>query len=46
MTWNLRGAEARKKCPEIELVTVPIVREKANLSKYRAAGREAGQPIS
>ena len=37
---NMRGAEAREKCPEIELVTVPVVREKANLSKYRAAGRE------
>ena len=37
---NMRGAEAREKCPEIELVTVPVVREKANLSKYRKAGRE------
>ena len=37
---SMRGAEAREKCPEIELVTVPVVREKANLSKYRKAGRE------
>ena len=37
---SMRGAEAREKCPDIELVTVPVVREKANLSKYRKAGRE------
>jgi len=37
---NMRGDEARDKCPEIELVMVPINRDKANLSKYRKAGRE------
>ena len=37
---SMRGEEAREKCPEIELVTVPERREKADLSKYRRAGRE------
>ena len=37
---NMRGDQAREKCPEIELVMVPVVRDKANLSKYRKAGRE------
>ena len=37
---NMRGEEAREKCPEIELVTVPERREKADLGKYRRAGRE------
>jgi len=36
---NMRGAEAREKCPGLQLVTVPVLRDKANLSKYRAAGR-------
>ena len=36
----MRGDQAREKCPEIELVMVPVVSEKANLSKYRKAGRE------
>ena len=40
VTRNMRGDQAREKCPEIELVMVPVVREKANLSKYRKAGRE------
>ena len=31
---NMRGDEAKQKCPEINLVQVPILREKANLSKY------------
>lgn len=30
----MRGDEAKKKCPIIELVSVPNVREKADLSKY------------
>ena len=37
---NMRGDQAREKCPEIELVMVPVISEKANLSKYRKAGRE------
>lgn len=30
---HMRGDEAKKKCPEIELVKVPCVRGKADLSK-------------
>lgn len=36
----MRGDEAKKHCPEIELVRVPNVREKADLTKYREAGKE------
>lgn len=36
----MRGDEAKKQCPELELVKVPIVRGKADLSKYRNAGKE------
>ncbi|XP_021932268.1 DNA polymerase eta isoform X2 [Zootermopsis nevadensis] len=40
VTRSMRGDEARKKCPDIILVHVPEVRGKADLSKYRDAGRE------
>ncbi|XP_046998076.1 DNA polymerase eta [Schistocerca americana] len=40
VTRHLRGKEARKKCPDIVLVSVPSVRGKADISKYRDAGRE------
>jgi len=40
VTRNMRGDEARKKCPNIVLVHVPEVRGKADLTKYRDAGRE------
>jgi DNA polymerase eta len=33
VTRNMRGDEARKKCPNIELVHVPEVRGKADLTK-------------
>lgn len=36
----MRGDDARKLCPEILLVTVPESREKADLQKYRDAGKE------
>lgn len=36
----MRGDEAKEHCPEIELVKVPNVREKADLSKYRNAGKQ------
>lgn len=36
----MRGDEAKEQCPDIELVKVPNVREKADLSKYRDAGKE------
>lgn len=37
---SMRGDEAKKQCPELELVRVPVVRGKADLSKYRNAGKE------
>lgn len=35
----MRGDEAKEHCPDIELVRVPNIREKADLSKYRDAGK-------
>lgn len=40
VTRHMRGNEAKKHCPEIVLVTVPTVRDKADLTRYRDAGRE------
>jgi len=40
VTRQMRGDEAREKCPDIVLVRVPEVRDKADLTKYRKAGRE------
>ncbi|XP_046676399.1 DNA polymerase eta [Homalodisca vitripennis] len=40
VTRHMRGEEAKKHCPEIQLVSVPSVRGKADLTKYRDAGRE------
>ena len=40
VTRQMRGDDAKKKCPEIRLVSVPEVREKADLTKYREAGKE------
>ncbi|XP_039279390.1 DNA polymerase eta [Nilaparvata lugens] len=40
VTRHMRGDEAKSHCPEIELVHVPSVRGKADLTKYRDAGRE------
>ena len=36
----MRGDEAKEQCPDIQLVKVPNVREKADLTKYREAGKE------
>lgn len=36
----MRGDEARRICPEIKLVTVPVAHEKADLTIYRDAGTE------
>lgn len=35
----MRGDEAKQHCPDIELVKVPNIRQKADLSKYRDAGK-------
>ena len=40
VTRNMRGDDAKEKCPEIVLVKVPEVRGKADLTKYRNAGQE------
>lgn len=40
VTRHMRGEEAKKHCPDIELVSVPSVREKADLTKYRDAGKD------
>ncbi|XP_064118794.1 DNA polymerase eta-like [Macrobrachium nipponense] len=37
---GMRGDEARSKCPDIQLVTVPVNRGKADLTRYRDAGKE------
>ena len=40
VTRNMRGDEAKEKCPDITLVRVPEARGKANLTHYREAGAE------
>lgn len=40
VTRHMRGDEAKEVCPDIELVKVPNIREKADLSKYRNAGKQ------
>lgn len=37
---NLRGDEARKLCPNLQIVQVPTAHGKADLTAYRAAGKE------
>ena len=37
---SMRGDEAQKACPDIELVQVPVARGKADLTLYREAGSE------
>lgn len=37
---NMRGEQAKKLCPEINLVQVPVAHEKADLTIYRDAGSE------
>lgn len=37
---GMRGDEARSKCPDIQLIQVPVNRGKADLTKYRNAGKE------
>ena len=41
----MRGDDAKAKCPDIILVKVPEVREKADLQKYRDAGKEVIQVL-
>lgn len=40
VTRHMRGDQAKEQCPDIELVSVPSIREKADLSKFRNAGKQ------
>lgn len=46
VTRNMRGDDAKQKCPNIQLVRVPLVRGKADLTKYREAGAEVIKVLS
>ncbi|XP_058060773.1 DNA polymerase eta [Anopheles bellator] len=39
VTRHMRGDEAKQHCPEIELPQVPQIRGKADLTRYREAGK-------
>lgn len=41
----MRGKEAVKKCPELQLVQVPLTHGKAELGPYRAAGKQVPDPV-
>lgn len=43
---SMRGDEAKKVCPQIQLVTVPVARGKADLTIYRSAGSEVVSILS
>ncbi|XP_012529747.1 DNA polymerase eta isoform X2 [Monomorium pharaonis] len=45
VTRHMRGKEAKEKCPDIVLVSVPCLRGKADISRYRKAGREVIEVI-
>lgn len=45
VTRHMRGDEAKEKCPEIQLPSVPCNRGKANISKYRDAGIEVAKVL-
>ena len=38
----MRGDQARKVCPEVQLVQVPTAHGKADLTLYRDAGKQVG----
>ncbi|XP_053657779.1 DNA polymerase eta [Anopheles marshallii] len=45
VTRHMRGDEAKEHCPEIELPQVPHVRGKADLTRYREAGKEVADVL-
>ncbi|XP_058128932.1 DNA polymerase eta [Anopheles ziemanni] len=45
VTRHMRGDEAKQHCPEIELPQVPQVRGKADLTRYREAGKEVAEVL-
>ena len=46
VTRQMRGDEAKKKCPQIILVQVPESREKADLTQFREAGVEVMEVLA
>ncbi|XP_045176229.2 DNA polymerase eta-like [Mercenaria mercenaria] len=46
VTRQMRGDDAKAKCPDIQLVRVPLVRGKADLTKYREGGAEVIEVLS
>ncbi|CAH0718758.1 unnamed protein product, partial [Brenthis ino] len=40
-----RGNEAKEKCPDIQLCSVPCLRGKADISKYREAGKDVAKVL-
>ncbi|XP_043479251.1 DNA polymerase eta-like isoform X1 [Leptopilina heterotoma] len=40
VTRHMRGEEAKEKCPDVILASVPALRGKSDTSRYRSAGRE------
>ncbi|XP_031835081.1 DNA polymerase eta isoform X2 [Nomia melanderi] len=40
ITRHMRGEEAKEKCPDLILASVPCLRGKADTSRYRIAGRD------
>ncbi|KOC59820.1 DNA polymerase eta [Habropoda laboriosa] len=40
VTRHMRGEEAKEKCPNLILASVPCLRGKADTSRYRSAGRD------
>ncbi|XP_050663514.1 DNA polymerase eta isoform X2 [Leptidea sinapis] len=45
VTRHMRGDEAKDKCPEIQLPSVPCHRGKADITKYRDAGKEVARVL-
>ncbi|KAL4714155.1 hypothetical protein ACJJTC_008509 [Scirpophaga incertulas] len=45
VTRHMRGDEAKEKCPDIQLPCVPCFRGKADISKYRDAGKEVARVL-
>ncbi|XP_018336011.1 DNA polymerase eta [Agrilus planipennis] len=41
----MRGDEAKEKCPDVHLVRVPVLRGKADLTKYRIAGKQVANVL-
>lgn len=41
----MRGDEAKKICSDLELVRVPVIRGKADLSRYRNAGKDVASVL-